>query len=236
MKRVFVTGDLHQNTEQLYTLSHRHKLTEEDYLIVAGDFGFIWNKDYPKMLERMHQCTPAHILFVKGNHENHYLLENEFKYVDMFGDVVRKIDDKCHQLLDGHFYDILGHKIFTFGGARSTDKQYRTEGRSWWAQEEPTYEEINNGLKTLMEHTNEIEYVITHECPDYIYRKIDRYYNYGSSVRFNYLLSSFLDRVYIDLRYSEGNFKMWFGGHHHIDEVFESEKYAFMYRGVIEIK
>ena len=44
---IFVTGDTHRTTEQFDDLRIKNKLeelnlTKDDYVIVTGDFGFIW--------------------------------------------------------------------------------------------------------------------------------------------------------------------------------------------------
>ena len=48
------------------------------------------------------------------------------------------------------------------GGATSTDKDYRIEGKSWWRAEMPSGEEFYEADKNLMAHNNNVDYVITH--------------------------------------------------------------------------
>ena len=64
----------------------------------------------------------------------------------------------------GQVFEIEGKTIFTFGGATSIDRDFRREGRSWWAQELPTYEELDVGIATLKRYGNKVDYIITHSC------------------------------------------------------------------------
>jgi hypothetical protein len=40
----------------------------------------------------------------------------------------------------GEVYNIEGNSIFVMGGGYSLDKDFRTEGVSWWPQEMPSEE------------------------------------------------------------------------------------------------
>ena len=42
-----------------------------------------------------------------------------------------------------------GFSIFTFGGATSVDKMYRTENISWWKAENASKSEMDYGVNTL---------------------------------------------------------------------------------------
>ena len=39
---------------------------------------------------------------------------------------------------------------------------YRVKGLTWWEQELPTEEEMQNGLDNLKRHDNKVDYIITH--------------------------------------------------------------------------
>ena len=55
-----------------------------------------------------------------------------------------------------------GHSIFTFGGATSVDKMYRTENISWWKAENASKSEMDYGVNTLESAYWKVDYVITH--------------------------------------------------------------------------
>ncbi len=73
---VYIIGDTHGDNSYIYNIQHKENLTKDDYIIVCGDFGFVWNGDYKRQLYKLHKCTEATILFVEGNHSNFDLLEN----------------------------------------------------------------------------------------------------------------------------------------------------------------
>lgn len=166
---VYVTGDKHGEME-MYHLQKKHRpisLTEDDILIIAGDFGLLWS-DPPRLkaahwlryLEQAKWTT----LFVDGNHENFDLinkLPEEYKW----GGYVGKVHDKLYHLKRGEVYEIQGHKILTFGGALSIDKMYRQMGISWWPEELPNHKETEHCIDNIIAHDNKVDYVITHTCP-----------------------------------------------------------------------
>ena len=44
---ILVTGDTHGTIDynKIHILNNRHILSKQDYLIIAGDFGGVWNKN-----------------------------------------------------------------------------------------------------------------------------------------------------------------------------------------------
>ncbi|MFR9228778.1 MAG: hypothetical protein ACLVKJ_07905 [Acutalibacteraceae bacterium] len=62
---IYITGNTHGDINRFET-EQTKKFTSEDYLIICGDFGFIWNggKKEEKQLERLSK-TIYH-LFVDG--------------------------------------------------------------------------------------------------------------------------------------------------------------------------
>ena len=53
---IYITGNTHGDINRFET-EQTKKFTSEDYLIICGDFGFIWNggKKEEKQLERLSQ-------------------------------------------------------------------------------------------------------------------------------------------------------------------------------------
>lgn len=102
---MFVTGDLH-GYEDISKLNSKRfpankHLTKEDYVIVAGDFGLVWNHQqdelyWRKWLARKNFTT----LFIDGNHENFDLL-NSYPVEDWNGGKIHKINDSILHLIAG---------------------------------------------------------------------------------------------------------------------------------------
>ena len=82
---IYITGDTHGDINRFFDGGALDtKLTENDTLIICGDFGFVWfdestpvgfNQDNDE-LDRL-SYKPYTILFVDGNHENHNSLQYE---------------------------------------------------------------------------------------------------------------------------------------------------------------
>lgn len=173
---IFITGDTHGEMS-MGKLSFKNwpigrNLCEYDYVIIAGDFGLIFNnvqtkaeKHWIKWLNE----SPWTTLFVDGNHDGHIQLQ-ELSKIKRFGGMVGKVSHKIWHLRRGEVYTIDDKKIFTFGGAASQDKLYRTEGISWWPEEVPNYKECQYALDNLEKHNNKVDYIITHTCPDTVAR------------------------------------------------------------------
>lgn len=244
MGRTFVTGDTHGGAEG-GMLKLRSKawpvgktLTRGDYLIVAGDFGGVWfepgthhwNKRDLPFQKFLTEVKPWTTLFVDGNHENHDLLA-KLELVDMFGGKVGKVRDHLYHLRRGEIYTINGKNIFVFGGAESYDKENRNVGLSWWKEEVPSYAEMDYALGNLEKYNWEVDFVITHNCPEYV---AAMFISQNSKNR-NYTFK-FTDPTTTFLEYIRGKlkFKEWYFGHWHHNWSWEN--FHMLYSGIAEIK
>ena len=69
---VYVTGDIHGglDMQKLRDWDLGDSLTSDDYLIVAGDFGFPWDFSAEECADiAWLESRPYTVLFVDGNHE-----------------------------------------------------------------------------------------------------------------------------------------------------------------------
>ncbi len=73
---IYITGDCHRNFERFNTRSftEQKEMMKDDYVIICGDFGGIWDKDRESkeeifLLDWL-DCKSYTTLFVDGNHEN----------------------------------------------------------------------------------------------------------------------------------------------------------------------
>ena len=84
---IYITGDTHGEQSRFYDrrLLPDGVLTENDYLIVCGDFGYVFRNDTTErlFLDDLQQL-PYTVLFVDGNHENFNALY-EFPTVEWHG-------------------------------------------------------------------------------------------------------------------------------------------------------
>jgi len=224
---IYITGDTHGELD-MKKLSTKNwligaKLKKTDYLIITGDFGLLWsnnedaNERYWKTWLDMKSWTT---LFVDGNHENHPRL-NQLETVNMFGNDVGKITDNIFHLRRGKIYTIENQTFFTFGGASSHDKLYRTEGLSWWPEEVASYEQMEHGLTNLENINNEVDYIITHTAPITLIQMI------GLDPWYNDAITKYLEHLMSIVKY-----KKWYCGHFHIDK--QIHKFRALYHDIIE--
>lgn len=123
---IYITGDTHDDFSrfELEKFLIQTEMTKNDYVIICGDFGGVWNYIVESMYENYWldwlNNKNFTTLFVDGNHENFTRL---YKYPvkEWHGGKVHKIRDSVIHLMRGEIFNIDNKKFFTFGGARSHD-------------------------------------------------------------------------------------------------------------------
>lgn len=228
---VYLTGDTHSDLRRLTSkvFPEGRELSKEDYVIITGDFGLIWDRvpsdkelHWYKWLEE----KPWTTLFVDGNHENFDRLDL-LEEIDKFSGKVGKLNDSVFHLKRGEVYIIDGHKIFTFGGGMSIDKNRRIPGLSWWDREFPNHREYKNGLDNLAKHDYKVDYILTHDAPSSMYKILDE--KFGIIKTTEHDLPKFLEEVETLTEY-----KAWYFGHFHYNDPLD-EKHNVLYEDVIKI-
>lgn len=227
-------------------------MNRNDYVIVCGDFG-IWHDTYGKETEELNKLAklPFTILFVDGNHENYDRLESEFPEVDFHGGKAHKIRENIYHLERGYVFELQGKKFFCFGGASSHDisdgildpndyesredfvkvyneydlsgKMFRVKNISWWERELPSDEEYIRGLFSLKDYDQNVDYIISHCCPQSIADVIGRGFYDGDSLT-----------EYFDVIAKATAFSKWLFGHYHVDRKIYGE-YVALYYQIIRI-
>lgn len=226
---IYVTGDTHGYIDfpKLLKFKSRHKgLTINDYVIIAGDFGGLWAKETLAKDLKRYDKLPFTLLFVDGNHENFKML-NSYPVEMWNGGKVHKITPKLIHLMRGQVFEIDGNTIFTFGGATSVDRDYRIKNHSWWEEEVPTFNELDEGIENLKKYNNEVDYIITHSCSE----KTLKYpplceRNVKTRVYDENRMLSYIEDVAI--------YKHWYFGHYHMDYDITNEK-TIVYKKIIKL-
>lgn len=250
--KIFVTGDTHRRFNKFNTtrFPQQSSLDKEDYVIICGDFGLVWDVEkesreeswWMDWLERL----PFTVLFVDGNHEN---FDRLYKYPveEWHGGKVHKIRPSVIHLMRGQVFELAGKRIFTFGGAASHDisdgiletsdsnikqKIKDLEGRgalfrinhvSWWKEEMPTELEMEEGLENLAKHGNKVDYIISHCCPGQVQRLIDERLDEQNE------LTAYFDSIRLGVEYEK-----WYFGHYHLDKTI-TPKEVLLYHRIIEL-
>lgn len=222
----FITGDIHAdidirklNTENF---PKQKELTKDDFLIICGDFGLVWDESDREMYWRNWLSNRNFTtLFVDGNHENFNLLR-QFPIKEKFGGYVREIAPTVYHLERGQVFNVDGQRIFAMGGARSIDAYLRTEGRSWWPEEIPSKEEMDYAIASLDKANWDVDYVITHCAPKSVQAEVLKYCDPDP-------VAGFLERIYSELK-----FKRWYFGHYHIDKQV-NKQFVALFDKIVEI-
>lgn len=225
---IYLTGDTHggMDAEKLFPENFSGEgLTKNDYVIILGDFGFIWKYNPNKAEKRwmkFFETRPWTTLFIDGNHEGFTRL-NSYPVTQWNGGNVHIINDSVIHLMRGQVFNIEGKTFFTMGGAESYDKQYRTIGLSWWQEEIPSYSEIEEGFRNLNKHNNTVDYVLTHTSPSrFVHQMID----YADATDPTHKMLDTIEETI--------TFKHWFYGHWHIDMQFD-DKFTCLYNSIINL-
>lgn len=250
---IYVTGDCHQNFEKLNMSSfpEQKEMTKNDYMIICGDFGAVWNKDHASkqetwLLDWLEVEKPFTTLFVDGNHEN---FDRLYKYPveEWHGGKVHKIRPSVIHLMRGQVFDIDGVSIFSFGGAQSHDISggildpkdpkfklkrdsldmnyisYRINHISWWKEELPSEEEMEEGRRNLEKHNNEVDFIVTHCCASSTQTLLGRGF-YKTDI----------ETAYFEELKQKVKFKKWFFGHYHDNKNVSAEE-ILIYEQIIRI-
>ena len=249
---ILITGDTHGDFRRFTKheiMNLPYKVTKKDYMIVCGDFGFLWKKDktFEYNLDWLSRL-PFTLLWVQGNHENYNMIE-EYSLEEWNGGKTRHIvKDKIILLERGQVFTIEGKKIFTFGGASSHDIQggvldkadsnyemlkrkaikqylpYRVLNESWWSQELPTEQEMQEGRDNLEKVDWKVDYVISHCASTSIQALVGckRGQVYKKDI-----LTDYFDELEQKLKY-----KQWYFGHYHLN-AFIDEKHTVLYEQVV---
>ncbi|MCF0142059.1 MAG: metallophosphoesterase [Parasporobacterium sp.] len=229
---IFVTGDTHRliDVEKLNTenFPEQKLMTRDDYLIIAGDFGGVWsgNEKDNEPLEFFNSKNYT-TLFVAGNHENYDALYS-YPVEEWNGGKVHRIRENVLHLMNGEIFNIDGRSIFVMGGATSVDKMFREEGISWWKEEEPSMDELANGLDHLEAVGHKVDYIITHTCPEKVRNVV--FEAYQDFIKYQSRVEQFLDVVYEKTDYTK-----WYCGHIHIDKELLDYRIRVLYRGVVKL-
>lgn len=218
---IYVTGDLHGEIERFQSKAFR-KLKKNDYLIVCGDFGFLWDgsKKEEKLLKWIGKRR-YHVLFIEGTHDNLDLLYR-YPVSEWNGAEVRIISGNLKHLSRGEIVHIEERSIFVFGGGESTDLEGREQ--RWWIKELPTLEEIDQARQRLIRHDHKIDYIITHQ----------------SSYRTKQFLTrkdeepNVLDIFFNEVR-EKCQYHRWFFGSYHINKRIPPKDMA-LYDAVVPIE
>lgn len=247
---IFITGDTHGEFSRFSTkkFPEQKNMTKNDYVIIVGDFGGIWDKEESpteKYWLNWFENKSFTLLIVDGNHENFKRLNN-YPEKNWNGGIIHEIRPNIFHLSRGQIFVLENKSFFTFGGGKSNDiedgileqndikiknwskdntKRFRINNINWWKEELPTEEEMIKGLSNLNKNSFKVNYILTHSPYTYLIEKINKENNNKSNI-----LTEYLQNIK-----NMTNYDLWIFGHLHIDEKYEDEKSMCIYKKLIKL-
>lgn len=220
--RIFITGDIHGDTDWVPHFCEVNETTKNDVMILLGDSAFRFEGvKNSREIARKSATNKYNITFfvLRGNHDRPY---------DEGGDVSLT---QCPLLewsnppmwhdpnypniwyfQDGKEYKIQNHSFLTIGGAYSVDKEYRLSRHWTWYENEQISDEQRLEILDWI-YDRHFDYVLTHTCP-YNWRPIDLFLTYVDQSKVNTSMEYWLDDVLTNISY-----KHWYFGHYHTDRI-----------------
>lgn len=249
---IYITGDCHADFRRFNTenFPEQSAMTKDDYVIICGDFGGVWVKDEESEKEKWWmdwlENKSFTTLFVDGNHENFDRLYS-YPVEEWNGGKIHRIRPSVIHLMRGQVFTIDGKKIFAFGGARSHDisggileyddpdfhkkrkelernsKLYRVNHYSWWEQELPSEEEMEDGIRNLILNDNKVDFIVSHCCASSTQALI------GEGWYKRDYLNEYLEKIRRSVQ-----FKKWIFGHYHDNRNVNAQE-MLIYEQIVRI-
>lgn len=243
---IYVTGDTHGDWKSRlneYAFPEQKEMTKDDYVIILGDFGIWDNSDRERRNLDWLNNRNFTTLFVSGNHSNYDIL-NGLPVEQWNGGNVNFIRSSVIHLRRGQVFCIDGTTFFAFGGAAShdisdgileigdpriktwkkdPDKMFRINHKSWWKEELPSKEEMQEGVNNLVNHNNEVDFILTH-CASSSTAALLSAGLYKPDI-----LTSYFEQIRMLVDY-----KKWLFGHYH-DNKAVNDSEILLYDQIIRI-
>ena len=133
-----------------------------DLILQLGDWGFMWpGNDKYRELSAILEATGIPMWFIDGNHDDHPRLRDYVRqYANTDPGPGAQITPMLRYLPRGERFELDGVSFLALGGAYSVDKHYRTEGISWWREEEILYAEAMKAIEG-----GPVKVMLTHDLP-----------------------------------------------------------------------
>lgn len=207
MRTLYFCGDIHGDWKEfIWTALTRYHIKDAD-IGILGDFGIGFDKTMPNLYqwaEKKLEAADVTIFAIRGNHDDPGYFTNTEKYSY----------PRLKFLEDHKIYEFCDRKIYTIGGANSTDVSWRLaaneslaakgkDRRVWWPGEDivKKYEGLPDKVDIIISHSAPLSFLPViqkfPETPGWQYDKILE------------------ERKYLDYVLKEINSDYWYYGHFH---------------------
>lgn len=136
---ITILADVHGKYRRMHEIIREKD--RHEYIVQVGDLGFSY--------DTLDNIDPNKFKIVSGNHDN-----------------MDKIIHISHYLGDYGFTTLNGISFFFYRGAYSIDRQYRTIGIDYWANEENNIDTFMKARDLYREIKPDI--FLAHDCPDFM--------------------------------------------------------------------
>ena len=205
---IFYVGDIHGIVQDIVMVDRQAAEDGATHVIQVGDFGARWGGDPCKIHKYFSKRPEGAPIWVTcgGNHDN---WDKWVELAEKQGnpDLV-ELAPGCFWVQRGAMLTLEGKKHVFLGGAESVDRHHRTEGKSWWRNETPSYQEFSLFAERL--ETEKPDVVVTHDAPLRV--PMERYARADSPTPRN------LDNAVKLCGYEP---PIWYFGHHHVTTTWD---------------
>lgn len=174
MKKYLFVGDTHGDLDFLERASYVAALNDAE-IIQVGDWGYVWPRSNQLAtvqitLERAGEQLakpPVTMRFIDGNHDLHPYLQTvaEARPESCRRRPAYLTPNVIYQPRGSRYTDIDGTTFLFLGGAPSIDWAFRTDGISWWPEEEFTDDDVQAALRH--DPYEPVHVLVTHDAADF---------------------------------------------------------------------
>jgi hypothetical protein len=171
--KVMIAGDWHRNARWAVHAIRQgcRELQSPRVILQLGDFG-LWRggfgANYLSELSAELEKQDADLFWIDGNHEDYGFLKKVTEHTEQ-GELT-EVSPRIWYLPRGTRWTWHDREWLALGGAASVDRAFRTEGSSWFREEEITLLQA-----AMVAFGGPADVMITHECP----RKVTRFLPLG---------------------------------------------------------
>ncbi|SMF34653.1 metallophosphoesterase family protein [Desulfovibrio gilichinskyi] len=202
--KTIILGDIHGDFQ---VINHLVTTEQPDIIIQCGDFGYWPHQNGWPPADPPLKLGNTKLYWCEGNHEDHEELAN----ITESGQL--EVAPNCFYQPRGSILALPdGRNVLFFGGADSTDKESKIEGKSWFSNEIPAANDFEK-----LDPNQHIDIVVSHTCPSsFVLRRTPPL---GYSKVPWLAKADDPTRDILDLILQKYEPAQWFFGHFHIHQV-----------------
>ena len=221
---IYLTGDTHGKFDRIAEFCETYQTSKADLLIILGDAGFNFSGGlYDHKKKMFVSSLPITVFCIHGNHEQRPQNIPSYSEQEWNGGIVYR-EEMYPDILfakDGEIYNLDGLKAVAIGGAYSIYWMYRTYGRDWWPDEQPS-PAIKEYVEAQLGRQNwQVDIVLSHTCP-FDYEPVEVFLPGFDQTKVDHSTEKWLGEIEEKLTY-----KKWYCGHYHTEKKIDRMEFMF---------